>query len=46
MSEHIYFVNRIVTELLNKKSVFMSEVAYKKRMQKLKAQGKKGKSYA
>ena len=45
MSEHIYFVNRIVAELLNKKSVFMSEEAYKKRMNKLKAQGKKGKSY-
>ena len=45
MSEHIYFVNRIVSELLNKKSVFMSEEAYKKRMKKLKAQGKKGKPY-
>ena len=45
MSEQIYFVNRIVSELLNKKSVFMSEEAYKKRMKKLKAQGKKGKPY-
>jgi len=45
MSDHIYFVNKIVSELLNKKSVFMSEEAYKKRMKKLKAQGKKGKPY-
>ena len=41
MEEHIYFVNKIVSELMNKKSIVMSEQKYKKKEKDMKAKGKK-----
>ena len=41
MDEEIYFVNKIMGELLNNKSIIKSEAKYNKRRKELKAQGKK-----
>ena len=41
MEENIFFVNKIVSELMNKKSIIMSEEKYKKKEKTMKAKGKK-----
>ena len=45
MSEEIYFVNKIMGELLNNRSIIKSEEKYNKRRKELKAQGKKTNPY-
>ena len=45
MDEEIYFVNKIMGELLNNKSIIKSEAKYNKRRKELKAQGKKTHPY-
>ena len=45
MEEQLYFVNKIVSELMNKKSIVMSEEKYKQKILSMKAKGKNPMSY-
>ena len=45
MEEQVYFVNKIVSELMNKKSIIMSEEKYKQKIKSMKAKGKNPMSY-
>ena len=45
MKEEIYFVNKIMSDLLNNKNYVKDEKKYNKRLKELKAQGKKTKPY-
>ena len=45
MEEQLYFVNKIVSELMNKKSIVMSEDKYKQKIKSMKAKGKNPMSY-
>ena len=45
MTEHIYFVNKIMSELLNNSNIIKDESKYNTRMKQLKAQGKKTKTF-
>ena len=45
MEEQVYFVNKIVSELMNKKSIIMSEDKYKQKIKSMKAKGKNPMSY-
>ena len=45
MEEQLYFVNKIVSELMNKKSIVMSEEKYKQKIKSMKAKEKITMSY-
>ena len=45
MSEQIYFVNKIMSELLNNRTIIKDETKYNKRMKVLQSQGKKTKTF-
>ena len=45
MSEQIYFVNKIMNELLNNRTIIKDETKYNKRMKVLQSQGKKTKTF-
>ena len=45
MDEQIYFVNKIMNDLLDNKSIIKSKAKYNEKMKKMKAQGKKVKPY-